>query len=173
MSASGLMSIDSNDWYDVYGWVVAPNGYDDFLRFWDRKTPMQHDWADANGIDVDLTTPVFKAKEINMPGAIVAKTEAEFWTRYRAMFNLLAQPGTRRIYVAEFSRSFYVYYDSCTAFGRLTRIKGNQVACKYTLKFIEPVPSLFNPFSYLVDKNGNKLITKLSNKIIIPLNDGI
>jgi len=171
MSVVGLYSIDGDDWYGTYGWAVAKGGSDDFLKPWDRKTPMQHDWADQHGTDVDTANVFFKAKEISVPGALIAANEADFWLKYNAFFKKLAEPGTRRIYINELGRSFYVYYDSCTSFTRLTRIKtnlGNKVACKFTLKFIEPVPSFWKQFTYLVDKDGRKLITNTNNKILIP-----
>ncbi|MEZ2337694.1 hypothetical protein AB6735_18755 [Mucilaginibacter sp. RCC_168] len=170
MSALGMYASDGNDWYGTYGVIVGKNGSDDFLKFWDRKPPMQHDWADQNGVDTDTQNVFFKAKDISIPIAIIGNDEADFWAKHKAFFNHLSQPGTRRIYVNELSRSFYCYYDSCTDFSRLTRIKtdeGNRVACKYTLKFIEPAPSFFTQFAFLTDKDGNYLVTQTGNKLIV------
>ncbi|GAA4338446.1 hypothetical protein GCM10023149_48420 [Mucilaginibacter gynuensis] len=169
-AASGLYSIDGQDWFDTYGFAVA-SGSDDFLKFPERKPPPSKSWDDEHGIDVDLTEPFFKEKEISIGGAIFAQNEDDFWLKYKAMFTMLSKPGTRRMYVNELGRSFYIYYQACTAFTRLTRIKNDnrgKVRCDYTLKFIEPIPSFWKQFKYLTDKDGNYIVTKQNNKILIP-----
>lgn len=170
---TGLYSINGTDVYTAYGLVVR-GGTDDFLRYPDRKPPaISKDWADENGDDTDLSEiPVFQSKDISLQIAILADTYDEFWAKYEAFFAELSLPGTIRFYVAEFDRSFYIYYDSITAFSRLTRLKVTgfldyKIVCTYTIKFTEPVPSFFERFTFLVTKDDDYIVTKDSDKILI------
>lgn len=174
MSALGLYAIDGYDWFGQYGFAVQRvkgKGKDDFLKFWDAKTPpISKDWPDQHGTEYDLSERFFKEKEILIDGVLMADSYAEFWERHKALQALFAQPGTRRLYVNSLQRSFFIFYDSCTDFGTLGPLNGQytgKIGCTYSFKFIEPVPSFWEQFTYLTDKNGNYLITTSDNKIII------
>lgn len=174
MSALGLYAMDGEDLYGSYGFIVKKEegkGKDPFLKFWDSKPIAgQKDWADQDGIEVDLSRRFFQAKEILLSGTMVASGEDDFWEKHEAFYAALSAPGIRRMYVGQLKRSFYIFYDSCTDFGTLTPIiaeDGQKVACKYTLKFIEPSPSFFKKFAFLTDKDGNYLVTQTGNKLIV------
>jgi hypothetical protein len=175
MTPSGLYSIDGLDWFDTYGFAVlktAGKGKDAFLKFFDAKTPLSHDWPDEHGTEYDETQPLFfKEKEILIDGLLTADTYDQFWERHRAMQTLFGLAGTRRVYVNSLQRSFYLIYDSCTDFGVLTPLNDEfegKIGCRYSFKFKEPVPSFWQPFTYLTDIHGNHIITVDNNKIIIP-----
>ena len=173
MDLTGLYSINDIDIFTAYGLVVR-SGTDDFLKYPDRKPPViNKDWPDENGSDVDISeSPVFQEKSISLQVAIIANSTDEFWLKYQALFDVLSQPETLRFYVAEFDRSFFIYYDSITAFTRLTRTKvngfiGEKVVCTYTIKFIEPIPSFLTQFSFLMDIDSNFIVTEDNLKIIV------
>lgn len=170
---SGLYSINDLDIFTTWGLVIR-SGTDDLLKYPDRKPPaISKDWGDEDGLDVDTSTPKFKEKEANLLISIIANNENDFWTKYNALFdNVLSQPGEFRFYVAEFDRSFFLYYDSTTSTSRLTKIKidpnlPEKVVCNYTIKLIEPIPSFMQKFSYLVDENNDYLTAPEGFKLIV------
>lgn len=174
MSASGLYFIDNDDWFDTYGFAVMRTkgkGKEAFLKFFDAKPPaISKDWPDQHGTEYDLSERFFQEKEILIDGILLADTVDEFWVRHRAMQALFAQPGTRRIYVNSLGRSFMVFYDSCTDFGLLGPLSdeyAGKVGCTYSFKFIEPVPSFWEPFTYVTDSEGKEITTITGKQIIV------
>jgi hypothetical protein len=174
MELSGLYSIDGNDWFDTYGFFVQKikgKGKDAFLKFPDAKKPaLSKNWPDQHGTEYDLSERFYEEKEILIDGILMADTAVEFWDKHKAMLELFGKPGTRRMYVQSLSRSFFVFYDSCTDFGTLTPLNNEfagKIGCSYSFKFIEPVPSFWEEFSYLTDNQNNYLLTTIENKIIV------
>jgi hypothetical protein len=169
MSLAGEYSINDNDLYTSFGFVVG-DSINGLLKFPDRKEPFSHDWTDQNGIEVDLSKPVFKSKDIPISGTLMALNTDDFWLKHTALFTELAKPGTLRFYSAALGRSFFLYYNSSSSFEKLTTIRiGTQtrVGCKYTLNFVEPVPSFWQKYSYLTDINGDYITTNDGYKILI------
>lgn len=160
MTPAGTYQIDGIDLWTTFG-IFVEDGSDGFLKFPPSKEKYTHDWLDANGIDTDLSKVYTGQKEIIIRFCIVVQTEAEFWNNREAFFALLTQPMTRRIYVKEFNRSFFVYYEECTDFTRYTRIlETNLIGCKFTVKFKEHEPE--NPDlaqRYLITQDGRFIIT--------------
>jgi len=152
--------------------VIVMSGSDDFLKMPDLKPPLQYDWKDQNGIQVYLNSPVYQSKEITLKMAIHATSESQFWERYNAFFNLIKTAGTKRLYVGELKRSFYVYYSRMEEFKRLTRLDltdmpaGTVIASTYDLIFTEPIPSFLKSFAFLTKKNGGYLLTTNSENLI-------
>lgn len=174
MTPSGLYSVNENDWFDTYGFVVqkvSGKGKDAFLKFPDAKQPaLSKDWPDQNGTEYDLSQRFFKEKEIQIDGVLVANSYDEFWERHQAMFVLFSQPGTLRMYVNSLQRSFYIFYDSCADFGTITKLTGDytgMIGCSYSFKFIEPVPSFWQPFNFLIDENSNYFTDGDENKFLM------
>jgi hypothetical protein len=168
MNLSGKHSIDGNDVFTSFGLVVESGG-NDFLRFPKLKEPLSQDWPDQNGKEYDLSSPVFEEKNPVLTVVIIADTIAQFWIYHKAFFTALRQPGTKRFYIAAYERSFYIFYRDNTALTKLVKFNqyGGKIGVRYQLALTEPVPSFWLPFNYLVDKDGNKLITKSNNKILI------
>ncbi|MGY3054386.1 hypothetical protein ACVWYG_002593 [Pedobacter sp. UYEF25] len=145
---------------------IIISAWTDFLKMPELKPPYTNDWPDENGIEVDLTAPIFKHKQVSISFAMVADSETEYWANYRALFNLLAKPGLRRIYVADYQRSFFLYYTGTQTAEAITNIAGKtSIGVKYVLQFTEPVPSMMVPYAFLTKKEGGYLLTN-DNKLI-------
>lgn len=139
--------------------VGIESGSDDFLKMPKRKSSIQHDWSDENGLDVDLSRAFFEAKNIELKCHIIADNEADFWSNYNKFLGVLAKPGNRRLTVTELGRDFYVYYTECSIYTRFTRLlQSNKVACKFNLKLVEPIPDL-TVQTFLVDEANKFIIT--------------
>jgi len=58
--------IDGIDAYLAYGVCILQGGYKDLLSFPSLKEPEKIDWAERDGIDVDLTSPKLDSKKISI-----------------------------------------------------------------------------------------------------------
>ena len=159
VNPSGRHFIDGVDLWTNYGMIVE-SGSDDFLKFPARKDSITHDWQDANGQDVDLSRVFFEDRDITLQMAIIVQDKATFWANWKAFMAMWAQPGTRRLTIAEFEQSFFVFYKSCSAFTRFTRIlEVDKIACKFTIVVNEPAPTFDNTDVFIVDEDGRFLVT--------------
>jgi hypothetical protein len=157
---TGTYYFGGRDIFTRYG-VFVEDGSDGLLKFPPSKEKYLHDWQDMNGIDVDLSRVFTGAKEITLNMAIVVRTESEFWENRAAFLDLITKPEALRITVAEFDRSFFVYYKECTNFTRFTRLKNtNLIGCKFTLVFVEMEPEkVALAERFLIDEAGRFIVT--------------
>ncbi|RYF26599.1 MAG: hypothetical protein EOO42_01155 [Flavobacteriales bacterium] len=145
---------------------IVVSAWNDFLKMPELKQPYFNDWPDQNGIEPDLTEPIYKHKVVSVSLAMVADNETEYWNNYRAFFNILSKPGLRRLYISDYKRSFFVYYTSNQTTEQITNIAGKAaIGVKGVFQFTEPVPSLMVPYAFLTKKSGGYLLTH-DNKLI-------
>ena len=155
---TGQHYIDGKDMYSTFG-VVVLSGSDDFLKFPARKASISHDWGDKNGIDVDLSKPFVEAKNVTLQCAMIAADKATFWVNHAAFFAELMKPGTRRLEVAAFEKSFYVYYRDCSSFDRFSKMNNGKIVCRFTLSVTEQEPDFSGGDGvYWVDDEGQFVI---------------
>lgn len=102
---TGSCIIDTVD-LSAYGIFIIRGGSDDLISFPDRRTPDQNDWAEHDGLDVDLSECCFDAKTVQVGYVIAAPDEAAFLHRLNSFQTLHFAPGLRRMYVREFNRTF-------------------------------------------------------------------
>lgn len=160
VNASGLHWLDGMDLWDVFG-VFVESGSDDFLKFADKKQSIEHDWMDADGLDVDLSHKFWKDKDITLHCAMVASNEDDFWAKRDAFIAQLRKPGPNRIEVNEFgARSFYVFYKQMIALTRLTRLKDGQVALKFIIVFTQnELTAEEQNTVFIIDEDGRFIVT--------------
>lgn len=158
MTQENRYYIDGADLW-LYYKVGVESGSDDFLKMPKRKESITHNWQDENGLDVDLSRVFLEAKEIELKCHIIADSEADFWENYNRLLTTLTKPGVRRLSVTELGRDFFVYYKECNIYTRFTRLlQSNKVACKFSLKLIEKLPSLTQQ-TFIVDEANRFIIT--------------
>ena len=58
--------IDDNDAFLRYGVLLAQGGINDLLKYPTRKAYLYNDWFERDGIDADLSEPLFEPKEVNL-----------------------------------------------------------------------------------------------------------
>jgi hypothetical protein len=137
----GHMLIDGVDAYTELGFVVMPGSMESWLAPAERKTPFFHNWADENGIEVDLEHVYLKEKKVSLKVCFIANYETEFWEKYNRTCSLLAAPGLRTIYYRELEKEFEVYYEKATEAKAITRIKnGDKILFKLTIHLVMPNP---------------------------------
>ena len=160
MTPANRVIIDGKDFWNVFG-IIVESGTDGFLKYPAKKDSITHDWSDADGIDVDLSSIYFKSRDILLNCAIIAHTEEDFWKNYSAFIAQWAMPGSHRLEIAEFNnQSYYCFYQDTTNFKRYTGIKTNYgtIAAKFTLKVTEQNPNISRKNIYLVDHRGKFII---------------
>lgn len=59
----GRLLVDGVDVYVAYGVYIGADGYNGLLGFAPLKEPYRNDWAEYDGIDVDLTDPKLDTKQ--------------------------------------------------------------------------------------------------------------
>ncbi|MEO6522255.1 MAG: hypothetical protein ABIN91_11295 [Mucilaginibacter sp.] len=127
--------------FNLFGLIIPHNGSDSFLLFPARKQSLSYDFPDESGIDIDLTTPQFSAREFTLKLSMVANNRADFWTKYNGLFTELSLPGTTTIYLDDADKSFLVYYKSMSDITKLSVLNSSgQVGCSFDLVFGEADP---------------------------------
>jgi hypothetical protein len=143
--------------------MIVEDGSADFLRFAPRKQSIQHDWGDANGIDVDLSRVFFKERTGTLNCAIITDTEEDFWNKHDAFITQFTQPGLHRLQITSHGqRSYFVCYQDCTTYKQVEPLTGSVldglIAHRFSIQIMEPQPQINNKNIFLVDHNGKFII---------------
>lgn len=160
-TAIGQHYINGRDLWTTYG-IIVSEGSNQFLEFPKRKDSITHDWGDADGVDVDLSSPKFQSRDIQLKCGVIADNASDFWAKRKAFFDVLRQPGTFRFTVAAFEKDFYCFYVDCSSFDRYTRLDNGKVACKFTMTITEQQPEIATDSGtsdYIITEEGDFLIS--------------
>ena len=134
------MIIDGTD-IRTLGMFILRNGSNDFLPFPTRREPDTNDWAEHDGLDVDLSECTFEAKKVSVQLYISAATEAVFNQQLNAFESLNNQIGYRQIFVKEFNRTFSLRF---LGFGEYTHkgglAKSGKKSGKLTVEYMMDDP---------------------------------
>lgn len=90
----------------LYGTFIERGGSDDFLSFPDRREPDQNDWAEHDGLEVDLSDCYFDAKKVRVNYVIKANDATTFQQYLNSIATLHQSPGLKQVYVREYNRTF-------------------------------------------------------------------
>lgn len=125
---TGQCYIDGVDIYATYGVIITEGGYDDFFKLPAMVEPDKNDWAESDGIEVDLTEPTLQPREIEVSFARVRHVQ------WRAFVQFITMPDLRLVHIPYLGRSWALRYDS------MTEIDLHNNADLFTIKFIEDTP---------------------------------
>lgn len=89
------MTIDGKDIYAEWGCTLLEGSFDSLLRYPRRKSVRYRDWAEADGIEPDLTVVEFEPKTVRLSFLMEAGTLKTFRSRYRKFIADLSAPGYR------------------------------------------------------------------------------
>lgn len=130
------------DTLTTYGIVFRKGTYNELLKLPKRKEGLTINWANENGTERYLGEPRYETLVYNLPIAIVAKSEAEFWAKYNALTDFLIASGEFDFDVIDINRRFRVSYSDMTSFDKLTNIKGsNNIGVYLTLQLFNDHPT--------------------------------
>lgn len=169
---SGQYTIDSNDFWSVYGWMIE-SGSDALLQLPKSKEVYTKDWKGQNGKQYDLTKRFFDDKTVTLSGHLIADDEGDFWAKYLALWELIKSPGTRTIYSFELKQTFAAFYLESPNTKRFTRLQDHpgKIAMKldvqFQVMFMEFDPPTNVPRPPIVNAGGNRIITLPTNQLTI------
>ncbi|MXV16826.1 hypothetical protein [Hufsiella ginkgonis] len=133
MNAKGLYFLEGLDMWLTYGWAPL-SGSDDFVPFPERKDPPSHDWGDEDGIEYDLTTPVFMNRQVTIGGTLHASSRTDYNIKRAALWNALKAPGQLDLMVADLGTTYQVFYSKSSG-KKYTKINANKVVVELNLTF--------------------------------------
>lgn len=149
---TGFCYIDGMDIYATYGVVITENGYNDLLPFPTMAEPPGNDWAEHDGIEVDLSSPRLLPREIVIPfSRIGAGTASDFWGLLSAAgYRALSIPALGKIWSLRISEmpSMEAFHD----------------AEIFTVKFIEDIPVRIANYPAANENIGFQSVLSLDDK---------
>jgi hypothetical protein len=99
-----------------------------------------HNWNDANGLDVDLSSSYVEPRGISIELTMICSDANDYIAKINSLFAQLQQSGLHVLKFDYIARPYFVYLDDTITPKRLTPYGSNQLAATITLKFIEPYP---------------------------------
>ncbi len=124
----GQCYIDGRDIYSDFGVIITDGGYDDFFKLPGMVEPDRNDWAEHDGLEVDLSTPQLQPREIAVSFASISSVQ------WQLFIELLTMPGIRTVSIPYLGRTWALRYDSMTELGMY------HSADLFEIKFIEDNP---------------------------------
>lgn len=106
---TGQCIIDGVD-IATLGAFIERDGSNDLLAFPERRKPDENDWAEHDGLDIDLEGVTFEPKKVVINYVIIADNYNAFKQRLKAFETLHFQPGNRSIYIREFDSNFQLRF---------------------------------------------------------------
>lgn len=127
---TGQCYIDGRDIYSDFGVIITDGGYDDFFKLPGMVEPDKNDWAEHDGIEVDLSTPLLQSREISVSFASISSVQWQLFIEF------LTMPGIRTVSIPYLGRTWTLRYDSMTELGMYNG------ADLFAIKFIEDNPTI-------------------------------
>ena len=78
--------------YTEWGCTILEGSFDTLLKYPKRKAVKYNNWAEADGIDPDLSVVEFEQKTVKLSFLMEADTVEQFWLRYRKFITDLSAP---------------------------------------------------------------------------------
>lgn len=88
------MTIDGKN-IKEYGCTLLEGSLDGVLKYPKRKAVKSNNWAEADGIEPDLSEVEFEPKTVKLSFLMEAGTLESFWLQYRKLVADLSAPGYR------------------------------------------------------------------------------
>lgn len=138
MALTGWYKLASQDVYTAFRMVIQ-EGSNPILQFRKPKPRFTNNWKEEDGLEYDLTeTPKYEDRTFRIKALIIADSEADFNSRYNALYAALNVAGTITLESLELSKTVRVIYGDMPSIERLTRIKhGGKVIVRFDLELKE------------------------------------
>lgn len=98
-----------------FGVFILRGGDNDFLTFPERRAPIQNNWYEYDGLDVDLSEVYFKERTLSVHFYISAPNVHEYESNLNSFYQLITA-GYINLYSREFARTFKLRYLSVTEY---------------------------------------------------------
>lgn len=97
----GKLHIDGFDAFEVFGLFILKNGYENLLSFPRFKKLESNDWFEEDGLEVDLSNPVFEPNEFSIEFGFVGS-----YARFIELRNFLNESTYKVFSFTEIERNF-------------------------------------------------------------------
>jgi hypothetical protein len=151
--------LNSKNLKSVFGTAVSFGAAS--LWVWpDRKSSVELDFPEEDGIVKDLTDPHFSARDFRLSCWKMANSRDELNAYYFGLFTELKAPGLHTLYNYDLDTTIYFYFKSQQNFRKSNRkLDGDyKVAVEFDLILSETDPDDNLPAYYLVDSSDRFLI---------------
>ena len=106
-----------------------------------RKKVNTYDWAEYNGISIDLSNPKFEARELKLNGFVLGDDWDKMVENFNTILFEFEKSGTQRLMIEPFSlkpRVYEVFIEGTTEL--VKRFKSGKMIGLFTLNLTEPNP---------------------------------
>ncbi|SMO48074.1 hypothetical protein [Solitalea koreensis] len=105
---TGNYFLNGNDVGSAYGLIIQDTS--GFLIMPERKESLSHNWPEQNGIEYDLSAPMFNDAEVTLQCVIAATSDTQYWTRRNALLAQLQLPSWQNFQVVDHGKTYQVFY---------------------------------------------------------------
>lgn len=139
---TGQCYIDGRDIYSDFGVIITDGGYDDLFKLPGMIEPDKNDWAEEDGIEVDLSEPRLQPREITVSFASISYMQWQLFIEFltlpteRIVDGVPIMSINRTVTIPYLARTWTLRYDSMTELGLYNE------ANLFEIKFIEDNPAI-------------------------------
>jgi hypothetical protein len=135
------MTIDGKDILTEYGCTLLKGSYNDLFRYPKRKSVVYNNWAEADGIEPDLSEVEFEQKTVKLDFAMQAASVSEFMSRYGRLIRDVSAPGIRQLGF-DFGKTCRLRYGANSAYRYPCAFNEGRNLSIFTLEFTEDSPTV-------------------------------
>lgn len=132
--------------------LVKDGFYNELMKFPDIKERLTIDWSDNNGLDVNLSDPLYKDRTLTF------QFFCDTYTNYRNFIAYLKANQVLNFFDTLTDKTYVFEYQSCTSFSYYVNYN------LFAISVRENNPTV-NPISYLMTTTGLYLLTTTGLKI--------
>jgi len=148
-----MITINGNNIFQSWGLsLVKDSFYNELMKFPDIKDRISNNWSDRNGIDVLLSAPKFKQRELTL------QFFCDSYINYKTFIGFV-KSNQKLSFFDDLTDKTYVFeYLDCSSFNYYLDYN------MFAIKVRENNP-IDNPISYLMTSSGIYLLTEINFKI--------
>jgi len=113
MIGEGLYLLDGVDMYSTYGAAILKGSYNSLFAYPTAKEPLQNDWFEHDGLDVDLSERFFDPLSVNIQFVVVSRVGvADLVAKRDALNTALRASGYRTLSLSGLNKVIEMRYVS-------------------------------------------------------------
>lgn len=140
------MTIDGKN-IKEYGCTLLEGSFNDLLKYPKRKAVKYNNWAEADGIDPDLSEVDFEPKTVKFSFLMEAGTLDSFWLQYRKLVADLSAPGYRAFDLIPGMTNRY-RFNAGASYSLPVPFNEGKNLSSFDLNFIEDTHAIFSASPY-------------------------
>ncbi|ADY51512.1 hypothetical protein Pedsa_0940 [Pseudopedobacter saltans DSM 12145] len=134
------IKINGADSEIAYSLFFENGTYQELVKAPAKKSGLQQDWPDQDGIEVDMTANKYQSKPVALPAVIYAQSEAELLLKYNAFVTgVLLAPARITVDAVGLNRRFSLRYES------VSNTVWNETDVTFAINLIDDFPATITP----------------------------